>query len=656
MTANHRSSEHNSRKLIAVFGGALHSEKEYSFLSRFESACREHGFFILAFSFSGENLHSGQGLESEFTLIRLVEDLPLCGIVMLRESLTSDMLVTEIKRSADARNIPIFSLEKPTDDCINIIYDYRESFKMIVRHVIDVHRASKIVMIGGIKGNLFSEERIDGYKDALNECGIPFDENMVYYGDFWDRPTRIAMHEIIDSGKIPEAICCANDSMAITAVEVLLEAGFRVPEDVVVTGFDGIQTAHFNNPPISTMEPDYDAEVDIIITDITSYMETGTIPLKEQKLLYQMCQDTSCGCINPHPCDLKSTVSEINSDIIGNYWLIESMNHIISEASGLDSLYDLPDVVIREIGLWLHALDHVGIFAELTDHEYPEPDGHTYRTLYRKDHTGFSGMGDTYSEQVFLPGLESITSRDDIAHLIMVRLLHTASTPYGYIAECFDKLAHKEIRRCEIIGMFLSTAIGIILSNKKLSLLNKRLMQANREIADISATDYLTGILNRRGFFDKLKEALEEQENFGRYLTMFSIDMDGLKNINDSYGHEEGDFAIKTMADAIRSFAARNGFSSRYGGDEFACAIITDDPLDLSADDVRIRLHSVIHRKTENLGKEYFITASVGSCCKMIDHDPVRMNKIMEQMLRRCDEEMYRDKGTKEMHFQNKTE
>jgi diguanylate cyclase (GGDEF)-like protein len=155
----------------------------------------------------------------------------------------------------------------------------------------------------------------------------------------------------------------------------------------------------------------------------------------------------------------------------------------------------------------------------------------------------------------------------------------------------------------------------------------------------VSVLDYLTELYNRRGFYDELYKLVNSPDNNGKYLTFFSIDMDGLKQINDTYGHNEGDFALKTLAAAIKNFAVRNGICARYGGDEFVSAIITEQETAFTADIVRQRFDATFKKSRELATKPFVISASVGGRCGLINED---LN--LEELMRLADEEMYKDK------------
>ncbi len=89
----------------------------------------------------------------------------------------------------------------------------------------------------------------------------------------------------------------------------------------------------------------------------------------------------------------------------------------------------------------------------------------------------------------------------------------------------------------------------------------------------LSDHDALTGLFNRRGFDEVLKILLEKAETAGDKLTVMVFDIDGLKEINDQFGHNAGDKVIKAVAASIKETGPEGSLSARIGGDEFALII-----------------------------------------------------------------------------------
>ena len=86
----------------------------------------------------------------------------------------------------------------------------------------------------------------------------------------------------------------------------------------------------------------------------------------------------------------------------------------------------------------------------------------------------------------------------------------------------------------------------------------------------MSTTDELTGLLNRRGFFTLAKQQVKLANRNGKKLLLFYMDLDGLKKINDTIGHSEGDLALVEAATVLKEIFRESDIIGRLGGDEFA--------------------------------------------------------------------------------------
>ncbi len=182
------------------------------------------------------------------------------AVIVMSETFKRDEVLNKLVQRTLADKVPVIPVDREIDGCINIVFDYSGSFEKIVKHVVEFHKARTINFIAGIRGNSFSDERIDCFKKVLFENGLEFDERRVLYGDFWANPTRAAVEEFIASGlSMPEAFICANDIMAIECMRVLKSHGYRIPEDIIVTGYDGVELEKYYSPRLTTSEFDIDA-------------------------------------------------------------------------------------------------------------------------------------------------------------------------------------------------------------------------------------------------------------------------------------------------------------------------------------------------------------------------------------------------------------
>ena len=155
-----------------------------------------------------------------------------------------------------------------------------------------------------------------------------------------------------------------------------------------------------------------------------------------------------------------------------------------------------------------------------------------------------------------------------------------------------------------------------------------------RELHRIAQTDGLTGLLNRRSFEEILARELLRSNRMEKSLTVLLLDIDRFKEVNDTWGHQAGDEVIRRVASALQNSLRPGDALSRYGGEEFV--VLLRDATTEHAEEVAGRLRA----RVANLGDlpgSVRLTVSIGVAASRT-HDPA------DELLRRCDEAMYRSK------------
>lgn len=160
------------------------------------------------------------------------------------------------------------------------------------------------------------------------------------------------------------------------------------------------------------------------------------------------------------------------------------------------------------------------------------------------------------------------------------------------------------------------------------------------EILALSMTDQLTGLHNRRGFLSLAEQQLKLSNRNKRGILLFFADLDGLKWINDTLGHEEGDRALVEAAIALRETFRASDIIARLGGDEYAALSV--DIADANPETLTARLQYLIDKLNTQENREYRLSISVG--CSY--YDPENPCSIDELMVR-ADKLMYEQKQYK---------
>lgn len=167
-----------------------------------------------------------------------------------------------------------------------------------------------------------------------------------------------------------------------------------------------------------------------------------------------------------------------------------------------------------------------------------------------------------------------------------------------------------------------------------------QMLKHNLILKEISKTDQLTGLYNRRGFMDSLKNITDNPLNEGREALVLYADMDDLKSINDKYGHEDGDFALKEISVILKETFRNTDIISRFGGDEFVVFALIGIPN--HADIIKQRIEEITERHNELAGKPYRIEMSLGIC-----EVPCSKNLDIESVLEQADQKLYIEKKAK---------
>jgi diguanylate cyclase (GGDEF)-like protein len=215
---------------------------------------------------------------------------------------------------------------------------------------------------------------------------------------------------------------------------------------------------------------------------------------------------------------------------------------------------------------------------------------------------------------------------------------------FGYIA--INPVPEDDIL-CESLRREISTSIkGTLLIEKEkatskiLSKTLKALKDSYNKLEQLSVLDELTGLYNRRGFITLANEHIELSRRKHRDFLLFFIDLDGLKGINDKFGHKEGDNALIMVAKVLTKTFRYTDIVARIGGDEFT-ALAVDCTIN-ELERITTRLKYDIEEINKNLNKPYKISFSYGVA-------PYRSDNFhkLEELMEEADRNLYKEKNKK---------
>jgi PAS domain S-box-containing protein len=265
--------------------------------------------------------------------------------------------------AAQGRPLVTATMLVPGLACPAVLADNRAGTAVAVRHLIG-HGHSRIAFVGWLDQSSI-QQRFEGYCDALAEHGIPFDPRaVIHVGNNWHNSGRAGAQQLIEQGMPCTAIVAGTDLNAIGILEALLEAGYRVPEDVAVVGFDDINPTQFTNPPLTTVRTRFDelgaTALGLLLAKISGEsVQPG--PVYVPALLVPR---RSCGC--------SVTVSALTSNVFAAAHALDWQAALVHELVRLALSPIEPDPTRSPMQIWPGAATLLaGLEAVLVDGRLP---------------------------------------------------------------------------------------------------------------------------------------------------------------------------------------------------------------------------------------------------------------------------------------------
>lgn len=176
-------------------------------------------------------------------------------VSLLNGTITDGIIVVTPRTETFATPYPLVAIDPHLDsaDFPSVIATNRVGAMSAMAHLLSLgHR--RIGFIGGRPDLQSAIRRLQGYKDCLQQAGIPLDPDLIQIGDFSQKTGYHCAQKLLTLPVPPTAIFAANDKSAIGAIQAITEFGLNVPEDLSVVGFDNIEEASFVNGGLTTVD------------------------------------------------------------------------------------------------------------------------------------------------------------------------------------------------------------------------------------------------------------------------------------------------------------------------------------------------------------------------------------------------------------------
>ena len=627
-------------KQIAVLMSAISIGNQKKILEGMIDAAKETDSNLYVFTCHVKYDEKEENRQGAYQIMRLPDFRCFDGAVIVQNTIQHEQTAKEVFAALQASGIPAVSIDADAEllemDYIGVT-SYEAQFE-IVEHLITVHDCRDICYVAGPSRNTEARDRRRAYEDALKKHGIAVrDENMAE-GLWEDRSGRRAAEQFLERRGCPEAIVCANDLMAAGVLEVLHERGYRVPEDVRVTGFDDEEMSALLRPPLTTVDKNqYGAGRKAVLSLLEGRSEAG---YRRTIVPFRPVYRASCGCQHGDNTDVEWLKAKHVSSKLLTETVSSTLKNMVADLAGIEQPEEMIEALKTYVlhsdmeTFYLCLCDREKIFGVPSEELGGEVDLHYSNVDYTDEMTiplayedgEFCSYG-AFPKGMVLP--EKCRSRSG-GNFYVVVPLHYQRHCFGY---CISGNSYYPLEQGLYYLWMLN--IGIGLENiRKWMLLRAAVERLNR----VWAYDMLTGLYNRAGFYHAAAPMLKELCAQGAEAFLIFMDLDGLKTVNDTRGHEMGDLLIGTMARIVQESVGEKELAMRYGGDEF---VIVGAQHGRRMEGLIDQIHAKMDawNRAEN---DFTVSASIGGTC-FTANSIGELDKCIEQ----ADERMYEEKKEK---------
>lgn len=632
-------------KNIAVVATGIIVDHVRRLLNGIQKCAKESGANVFIFTCARKYDDSVEHDIGEYNIYNLPNFKEFDGVILLNSTIGADNILEVIVEKIKQSGIMAVGLERTDDSMLGICIDNKAAMREIVEHFVLVHKFTRLNIVTGPLSNGEAKDRLEAYKEILQEYHIPFEEERTFEGNYLKDGGSRAIDAFIKSDlAFPQAIICSNDVTCIGAYEALEQRGMRVPEDVALSGFDDDFDAKYHVPSITSVSRNQEKMGYLACQkalDGIAFQQGQNLIVMPTKMKIRK----SCGCHKMSHID--------NIDFRRKHYLqmgnldraIENLKNMSIDLNSVESFEDLikymkifiPQLSCEELYLYLcndfaDLSQELDIFRDSIENESYLQEGYgNHNYILIGYHEG------EFIEQVpkgFHDLLKEMKIHNTSNAVYIVSPIHFRNRCFGYCVIGNGAFPFQN----PLFYSWLMT-IGNAIETIRKQMLMKAMIQ---KLDAVWSFDALTGLYNRSGLMKYGTQIWEDGISYRKTgVTVFFMDLDHLKSINDTYGHEEGDRFIKTFAEIIKNNLEADEVATRYGGDEFIIFSLVTAQNEIEKKIVKLKESiSEANNKSSSMG---ILDASIGYYVVYPEGD----FESMEDAIKLADDNMYENKRKK---------
>jgi LacI family transcriptional regulator len=281
-----------ARSTTNTIGVAISSLSNHYFsetVHAIETECAKHGIMMLF-------VDTHDDPEQELRVVRALHHRRVDGVLLapsMAPPENSQHRALDYLRSNEIPTVLVDRLVPKDFDQVGV--ENKQSSQALISHLIE-HGHRRIGLIAGRQGFSTTDERVEGYRAALDAAGLPFDQALVVNGESSSEPARVVTCQLLALASPPTAIMAANNMMTIGAMHALRDAGLAVPEQMALVGFDDFAWADFFVPRLTVIAQPVQALGAQAVRLLLERIESPEGTRQTLQLAPTLKVRNSCGC------------------------------------------------------------------------------------------------------------------------------------------------------------------------------------------------------------------------------------------------------------------------------------------------------------------------------------------------------------------------
>ncbi len=549
-----------------------YSSYHHPVINRLRENLDDHGYDVVCVC--GHYVPADDSDDGRASIYRLATSMDVAGVIVMSSLLGRVVPPEELSDFiAGFAHRPIVTVGMSSEHCPSVMPDNMTPMRELVEHMTDNAEGKRIAFMRGIAGNPDADEREQAFRDVLAERGLAIDESRVFTGNFRVSDGFAAIDRAIAQGNQPDIIIAANDLMATGAVLALKRHGLKVPEDILISGFDDSAYASNSEVPLTTVKANPEDQVTVAASVLVELMASdGSAPATCTRVPSQVVfrassqplvatgdskgiVGTAASCTSEFGgaqlSGPQSTAAYV--EYVSCHEAIEQGHIQLARCVELDAVYRVFSDVMESLGI--------------------------ERAFVLQYQEGDASRDESFSLLKTFPAREA---GEDWNHYPVSRLLPESLQQELNRGSLVAASAHldQQLRgilmfdpkgpcRLSLDGLTQSLFSALYHCQQRVYLVAqaRKLERANAKLERMASFDSLTGLANRARLHSELKARISSPS---AKVAVLYFDLDGFKMVNDTMGHGAGDKLLTIVASRVRGCVRSTDVVSRLGGDEFS--------------------------------------------------------------------------------------